>query len=126
MPRQTKSLISIDPTSGCWLWQGATDAYGRPLTYDKGRPVRVQHLYFQRKHGYKPSLVVLSCHALRLGQANEFSCVNPDHIKDKSNSAQYREYLEHALSTELDAVSKAELVLELEKLKRRSTPKGAH
>ena len=67
-------LIQTDET-GCRLWQGICDVYGRPIRYELGRPVRIQHEIFAIAKGRDAvGKIKMAC-----GHAN---CINADHMQD--------------------------------------------
>lgn len=86
--------IKINNESGCWLWEGATDGIGRPLTFERGVPVRVQHLHFQQKYGYKAKRIATTC-------ASKFCC-NPEHLVDGTKNVAAERLKRMAATMELD------------------------
>lgn len=73
--------LSVDSSTGCWLWSGPLDAYGHPITTapsgpQVGRVVRVCHINFEAQYNKKPKRIGHSC--------NNPICVNPDHLFDSS------------------------------------------
>ena len=115
------SLYRIETNNrGCWLWLGPTDAYGRPLTFVKGRAKRLAQDYFEKKYGRRPTRIRLSC-----GHAN---CLNPEHMieerKTSSNTSRTILHLQAAIAgAGLDEEEKDELRKELASLesKRQQT-----
>lgn len=53
--------VSIAKVGECLIWNGPVDRSGRPITHYKGTPIRVQHIAFQKKMGYAPNRIRMTC-----------------------------------------------------------------
>lgn len=73
-------VIKINRETDCWVWLGSCDGVGRPLTYHKGVPKRVQHLYFEQEYKYNPRRIKTNC--------NTKFCCNPKHLVDATANAE--------------------------------------
>ncbi len=80
---RVKSRVTVDPSCGCWIWQGPTSGDGRGGGYPRmsldGQTVAVHRVTFVCTHGYVPGKKTLD-HTCR----NRL-CVNPDHLEMVTN-----------------------------------------
>lgn len=65
----------VDPETGCWIWQGATNWGGYGVLRRKGKNVNAHRYYYQREHGPIPPGMDLD-HLCR----NRLCC-NPEHME---------------------------------------------
>lgn len=73
--RRFQASYTVDPVSGCWLWQGRLDAdgYGR---FKQGRRLRSAHRFSYELHcGPVPAGLSV------LHGCDKPACVNPDHLR---------------------------------------------
>lgn len=75
-----EALVSPEPNSGCWLWEGKTNEYGYGYFYSQGRHRRAHRLAFEHHCGPVPAGLDLD-HLCRVRL-----CVNPDHLDPVSRS----------------------------------------
>jgi hypothetical protein len=90
--------ITVDPESGCWLWQGATTADGYPHLKADGRTVYAHRLILAVWEVPIDGLVVH--HRVEDGCRGP-RCVLPDHLVAMSNAAHVA--LHHRLRREAAA-----------------------
>lgn len=107
---ETSQKVTVDPATGCWVWQGATDGYGNPRLHRKGRPLTAKFEYWRKAHpdAPRPTRLYPLC-------GNRL-CVNPDHMTPAKERVDARNRLmlristiKYWLSTELDEAARLEL-----------------
>ena len=82
-----KDRYTIDPITGCWLWQGARNNKGYGVIRHKGRNQYVHRVSYQRFKGFIPKKLELD-HLCHKGTSctvwkdcpHRF-CINPDHLQ---------------------------------------------
>jgi hypothetical protein len=79
MGRKRPTTFTVDPTSGCWLFDGGRypDGYGRMTVDGKGRAAHI--VYYERFVGPVPAGLVLD-HVRARGCVHRH-CVNPAHLE---------------------------------------------
>jgi hypothetical protein len=70
-----ETYISIEQTTGCWIWMGTIDPDGYGSAKVDGSPRRAHRVVYQRLRGEIPEGLHLD-HLCR----HRF-CVNPDHLE---------------------------------------------
>ena len=65
----------IDPSSGCWIWQGAVSSSGYGNRWVEGKTVLAHRFYYEELVGTIPSDLQID-HLCR----NKL-CVNPEHLE---------------------------------------------
>lgn len=96
--------VIIDPQSGCWLWQGATDRDGYGIARVDGQMRRVHRAVYEQQIGPIPTRHVLdhllADRALAPGPCRSRACCNPAHVEPVTvavNGARVRNW--HAAKT---------------------------
>ena len=103
MPRKIIGSQIAEQPSGCWEWLGAKDIYNKPLLSIKGKVIRVQYLYYERRYNTYPKKVGTSC-------GNPY-CVNPEHLIDAFMSKKEAERLKNLAEIESE-IQKLSIILD--------------
>lgn len=76
LTRTVRTKITVDETSGCWLWTGAVDNHGYAAMKLAGKRQKVHRFVYTRLVGEIPEDLELD--HLCTGHRN---CVNPAHLE---------------------------------------------
>lgn len=76
------SKISIDPNTGCWIWDGSQDGGGYGLVWYHNRTERIHRVLYAWKYGpiprgAKPTKIAQLDHVV----CNNTICCNPEHLE---------------------------------------------
>lgn len=89
-----ETYISIEQTTGCWIWMGSIDHHGYGSAKVDGFPRRAHRVVYQRLRGEIPAGLHLD-HLCR----HRF-CVNPDHLEPVTSAENTRRALPFLKRTE--------------------------
>lgn len=73
--------ITVDPATGCWLWQGRTDRDGYGLVYADGKTHRFHCYCWRQANGPVPDGHTLDHLKDERGPCRHRHCGNPAHLK---------------------------------------------